>query len=93
MRETDRPHISSALAKAIEDLVDAKLEAALAERATSAESSPWLSLEAAAKYAYVSQRTLERRIARGQLRTTCIGRRRLVHRADLDAMNAAAGRE
>lgn len=73
------------LARAIEELVDAKVAAALAERGTCSDYSPWLSLEAAAKYACVSERTIGRMVERGQLHTATIGRRRLVSRESLDA--------
>jgi excisionase family DNA binding protein len=55
--------------------------------------SPWLSLADGAEYLSVSERTLERAISRGRLRTSTIGRRRLVHRDDLDAYARAAGEE
>jgi excisionase family DNA binding protein len=77
---------------AIEALVEERVAAALAAQPNS--GSPWLSLEEAARYVHVSERTLSRMIERGRLRSTCIGRRRLVHRDDLDAvLKAAAGRE
>ena len=50
-------------------------------------------MEAAAKYAYVSERTLARWIKRGLLQTTTIGRRRLVLRESLDEVLRAAARE
>jgi excisionase family DNA binding protein len=37
-------------------------------------------------------RTVGRRVAKGRVRSTTIGRRRLLHRDDLDAL-AAAGEE
>ncbi len=51
---------------------------------------PWLALDEAAAYLRVSERTLERRIAGGRVRSTTIGRRRLLHRDDLDALARAA---
>ncbi len=82
------------LADAIDQLVDRRVEEVLAERGRIDNGSPWLSLRAAAAYCFVSPRTMERMVARGQLRTTTVGRRRLVHRDDLDAfLRAAAGRE
>jgi excisionase family DNA binding protein len=82
-----------ALARAIEELVDTRIAHALAEHDGRDNASPWLPLSAAAKYAYVSERTLERMVQRGQLRTTTLGRRRLVNRDDLDAfLEEAAGR-
>lgn len=49
-------------------------------------SSPWLSLAEAAHYLRVSERQLQRLLARGKVRSTTIGRRRLLHRDDLDEM-------
>jgi excisionase family DNA binding protein len=58
--------------------------------ASSSPFPPWLSLEDAAAYLHVSDRTLERRIASGRVRSTTLGRRRLLHRDDLDALARAA---
>ena len=55
--------------------------------------SPWLSLAEAAGYLRVSERQLQRLLARGRVRSTTIGRRRLLHRDDLDALARAATRE
>lgn len=48
--------------------------------------SPWLSLAEAAEYLRVSERQLQRLVSRGKVRSTTIGRRRLLHRDDLDEM-------
>ena len=53
--------------------------------------SPWLSLAEAADYLRMSERTIQRLVGRGRVRSATIGRRRLVHRDDLD--KAAAGEE
>jgi excisionase family DNA binding protein len=55
--------------------------------------SPWLSLADAAAYLSVSERTLERAVARGGLRSSTLGRRRIFHRDDLDGFARAAGEE
>jgi excisionase family DNA binding protein len=55
--------------------------------------SPWLSLRDAAEYVGLSERTLEREIARGRLRSSAVGRRRLLHRDELDRFARAAGEE
>jgi excisionase family DNA binding protein len=55
--------------------------------------SPWLSLDEAAEYVRLSRRTLEREIAKGCLRASAIGSRRLLHRDELDAYLRAAGEE
>jgi excisionase family DNA binding protein len=70
--------------------VAAAVADALADREGPA-GSPWLSLEEAAEYLRVSERTLERAIARGRLDSTTIGRRRLVRREDLDELGNGGG--
>jgi excisionase family DNA binding protein len=54
--------------------------------AANGSASPWLSLREAANYLRVSERQLQRLVSRGKLRSTTIGRRRLLHRDDLDEM-------
>jgi excisionase family DNA binding protein len=76
---------------------------AIAERAaenvlerTHAEptSSPLLSVRDGAPYLGVSERTVERAIARGRLRSSAVGSRRLLHRDDLAAfVRRATGEE
>lgn len=68
---------------AIERLIDERVEAALAERGNGARS-PWLSISEAAVYLGVSERTVERMIQRGKVRSSTLGRRRLLRRDDLD---------
>jgi excisionase family DNA binding protein len=68
--------------EALEDLVAERVADALAQLEPS--SSPWLSVDAAAVYASVSARTVERAIARGQLKSDTVGSRRLVHREAVD---------
>jgi excisionase family DNA binding protein len=48
--------------------------------------SPWLSTAEAAEHLRVSERTVQRLAGRGRVRSSTIGRRRLYHRADLDAL-------
>ena len=72
------------LVAALEQLVDERLEAVLASHDAENGGSPWLALSAAAEYLQVSQRTLSRLLERGRIRTATIGRRRLVHREELD---------
>ena len=80
------------------DLVDA-IEQLVAERLAAAEilygvkDSPWLSLDEAADYLRVSPRTLERNLSRRRVRSSTIGRRRLLHRDDLDELARATTRE
>ena len=71
--------------------MDERVELDLAQRTVDG-SPPWLTLVEAAERLRVSKRTVARLIERGRLRTTRIGRRRLVHREELDAfLEAAAG--
>ena len=85
--------LSPDLVEAIEELVEERVRERLDSAGAGGSSSPWLSLNEAADYLRVSPRTLERRIARGKVRSTSIGRRRLLHRDDLDALAEAATRE
>jgi excisionase family DNA binding protein len=63
----------------------------LAELEPEAADSPWLSVTAAADYLSVSERTIERAIERGRLRSSTLGRRRLLHRDDLDTLARSNG--
>jgi excisionase family DNA binding protein len=72
------------LLAAIEELVDERVEAALAEREAEHDPPPVLTLKEAAEYLRVSERLVQRLIAHGGLRVTRLGRRVLVRRADLD---------
>jgi excisionase family DNA binding protein len=80
------------LVEAIDQLVEERVRATL-EALASNGGSPWLSLDEAAEYLRVSPRTLERQLARGRVRSSGIGRRRLLHRDDLDELAKAATRE
>jgi excisionase family DNA binding protein len=79
-----RDLLAPALVAEIERLVDERIEATLAAHTENGSADPWLGLAEAAEYARVSRRTLSRLIGRGRVRSTCLGRRRLVHRGDLD---------
>lgn len=82
--------LAPAVVDAIEELVSELIDERLAAASANGASSPWLALDEAAAYLRVSARTLERRIAKGRVRSTTIGRRRLFHREDLDALAEAA---
>ncbi len=73
------------LVDAIEDLVAERVATEAASATGITVGTPWLSLSASADYTGLSRRTLEREIARGRLPSSAVGRRRLVHRDDLDA--------
>jgi excisionase family DNA binding protein len=47
---------------------------------------PWLTLTEAADRARVSERTIERLVTSKRIRSTTLGRRRLLHRDDLDEL-------
>ena len=73
------------LVEALEQLVDERVAAALADRP--AEPEPvWLSLSEAADVPASSPRTVARLREQGRLRVSHIGRRVLVNRADLNAV-------
>lgn len=86
---------SPELVAAIERLVDERVAGALAAlHGNGSATTPWLTIEEAAQYLRVSERTLERLLTRGKIRTSTIGRRRLLHRDELDAyMRATTGED
>lgn len=94
---TARDRLAAVLAPellaAIEELVAERVSAELATGLPSEVGTPWLSIREAASYVALSERTLEREIARGRLRSSTVGRRRLLHREELDAYVRAAGEE
>ena len=55
------------------------------EQGETAPRSPWLSIAEAADYLRTSERTVHRLVNRNRVRSMTIGRRRLLHRHDLDA--------
>ncbi|HEX2345084.1 MAG TPA: helix-turn-helix domain-containing protein [Gaiellaceae bacterium] len=71
------------LVEALEDFVDERIAAALGERENGSEPS-WLSIEEAAEYLRVSPSTIARMLKQGRVRSSYVGRRRLVRRSDLD---------
>jgi excisionase family DNA binding protein len=75
---------------AIEASIDRRVNDALSELGNA--SSPWFTVTEAAEYLRVSDRTIERLVARGKLPSYAIGRRRLFHRDALDAV-ATAGED
>jgi excisionase family DNA binding protein len=78
-----RSVLAADVVAAIEDLVERRVEAALALHEMNG-SSPWLGLGEAAAYLGVSERTISRLLDQGRIRSTFLGRRRLLHRGDLD---------
>jgi excisionase family DNA binding protein len=58
----------------------------LEQEGARAGASPWFALDEAADYLRISVRTLDRLIARERVRSMTLGRRRLLHRDDLDAV-------
>ncbi len=80
--------LSPDVVQAIEELVAERVREALQANGDG-NGSPWLSVDEAATYLGVSPRTLERRIASGKVRSSEIGRRRLLNRDDLDKLATA----
>ena len=75
------------LTEALERLVDERVAAALDEKCDARSStSRWMTIREAADYLRISERQLHRLLTRGRVRTSTIGRRRLVHRDELDAL-------
>lgn len=81
--------LSADLVELIEATVDERVEQPLAEGQQENGGSPWLSVVEAAGYLRVSERQVQRLVARGRVRSSTVGRRRLLHRDDLD--KAATG--
>jgi excisionase family DNA binding protein len=81
------------LVEALEELVEERVAALTHAQAASGNGSPWLSVAEAANYLRVSERKVQRLIRAGRVRSTTLGRRRLLHRDDLDALVAATGEE
>lgn len=79
-----RALLSDQLVVAIEALIEERVGAALSARET-LDGSPWLSVADAATFLGVSERTVGRLLERGRIRSTHVGRRRLMHRDELDA--------
>jgi len=75
--------LSADLVEEIERLVDGRIAEALASHEKGSESS-WLSIPEAAEYLRVSQSTIARMLKQRRVRSTYVGRRRLVRRSDLD---------
>jgi len=90
-RERLQALLAPELLDAIDQFIAERVSAALAD--VTPNGSPWLSVAEAANHLGVSERTVERDLARGRLRSSAIGRRRLLHRDDLDAYVRATGEE
>ncbi len=69
---------------ALEELVAERVAAEI-DSVADGNGSPWLSLRQAAGYLGLSERTIERELSRGRLRSSTVGPRRLLHREELDA--------
>ena len=87
-RETLLRALSPEVVAALLELVDERVAASAP--VADQDGSPWLSVREAADYLRVSERKLQRLIAKGRVRSTTVGRRRLLHRDDLDALATAA---
>lgn len=80
---TESKAVVTAVINMIEAVVDARVAVALENR-TEEASSPWLSVREAAAYVRASERTIERLVTSNRIPSTTLGRRRLLHRNDLD---------
>ena len=69
----------------IERVVDERVQSAFDAHAGGMRSDAWLTLRDCAERLHVSERTVLRMVKRGRIRTCSVGRRVLVHVADLDA--------
>jgi excisionase family DNA binding protein len=90
-REVLELTFSPAVLEAIEELVEERVQERLQLFTGVSSSSPWLSVDEAAEYLGVSSRSIERMIAKKRLRSHPVGRRRLLHRDELD--KAATGED
>jgi excisionase family DNA binding protein len=91
-----RDRLSEVFAPEIVDALEAFVLELVTEQGngTSEAESPWMGIDEAADYLRVSSRTVERRVKAGRVRSTTIGRRRLLHRDDLDRLaKMATGEE
>ena len=79
-----RDLLAPALISALEALGAERVNAAPAGLENGSETD-WLTVQESARHLRVSERTIERWIQTGRLRTSTVGRRRLIRRADLDA--------
>lgn len=87
---TDRALPLALPPEALEAIARRAAEVVLEQLGRADAGSPWLSLDEAADYLRVNRRTVERLIARGRVRSTTLGRRRLLHRDELDSLAGAA---
>jgi excisionase family DNA binding protein len=78
-----RDVLAADLLAALVKLVDERIEAELAARDDG--GNPWLTLAEAAEYLHVSGRTVSRLIKARGIRVSHVGRRVLIHRAELDS--------
>jgi excisionase family DNA binding protein len=78
--------LSAELAAALWQLVDERVAAALESQGVPDAGTPWLTIAEAAERLRISERQLHRWLERGRVRSSAIGRRRLLHRDDLDEL-------
>jgi len=76
---------TSGFEAALGAFVDERIERRIEERLAAAPmGSPWLSIAEGAEYLRLSPSMLRKLIAKGRVQAHGVGRRRLVHRDDLD---------
>lgn len=76
--------------EAVEAIAERAAQIVLERQQEAEDGSPWLSVAAAAAYLAISERQLQRAITKGKITSTTIGRRRLLHRDDLNQFARAA---
>jgi excisionase family DNA binding protein len=76
--------------EAVEAIADRAAEIVIERQREAEAGSPWLSVADAAAYLWISGRQLQRAITKGRVTSTTIGRRRLLHRDELDRFARAA---
>lgn len=74
------------LAELVREVGELRARVQELEQGETSPRSPWLSITEAADYLRTSERTIHRLVNRNRVRSTTIGRRRLLHRHDLDAL-------
>lgn len=77
----------------VEAIAERAAEIVLERRREADAGSPWLSVADGAAYLSISERQLQRAITKGKITSTTIGRRRLLHRDELDRFARATGEE
>ncbi|MFN0154677.1 MAG: excisionase family DNA-binding protein [Gaiella sp.] len=76
---------------ALERFVDERVKQRVDILVGAEHKSMWLSVAASAEYCGLSARTIQRLVAKGLIRSSTVGRRRLLYRDDLDGFMRGDG--